>query len=63
MKFQIGELVVVKGSDKPLRRVEETRINPPDPNQRPDFWPADESYYRLNQGCWWPEHDLERAYA
>ena len=62
-KFNVGDFVAVKGSKTPLRQVEEIRIDPPNPNQRPEFWPADEPYYRLNQGWFWPEHDLERAYA
>ena len=71
MKFKIGDLVTVKDS-KQLRRVTEIKVylpapyDPPIPNALESgvgayFQPP--SYYRLDIACFWPEHDLERAYA
>ena len=71
MKFKIGDLVTVRGS-KQLRRVTEIRVSlpilydPPIPNALESglgthFQPP--PHYRLDTGIFWPEPDLERAYA
>ena len=71
MKFKIGDLVTVKDS-KQLRRVTEIKVylpapyDPPIPNALESgvgayFQPP--LYYRLDTGMFWPEPDLERAYA